>query len=285
MTSPPIVVRDVVVVGASVLDLPVRRDLPPGHVRGFDARTGQLRWIFHAIPQAGEFGNETWEQESWKTTGSTNVWAPMSADEDLGYVYLPFSTPSNDFYGGNRHGDNLFAESLSSASTPRPARESGTTRSCTTACGTTTCRPPRTSPTSRVDGQRVKAVAQVTKQGFVFVFDRVTGRPSGPSRSGRCRQSKVPGENSVSDPAVPHEASARRPPGRDGRGRDRLHAGAAPEGAGDPRALRLGPALHAAERARDDLPAGRRRRMPAGRAPRSIPRPGGFTSPRAPCRS
>ncbi len=86
VTSPPVVVRDVVVVGASIFDWPMNPDMPPGHVRGFAARTGQVRWMFHAIPQAGEVGNETWEGESWKITGGVNVWAPMSADEDLGYV-------------------------------------------------------------------------------------------------------------------------------------------------------------------------------------------------------
>src|SRR3989442_15781814 len=112
VTSPRIVVRDVVVVGASISDFPIRSDMPPGHVRGFDARTGRQRWIFHAIPQHGEVGNETWEPESWKTVGAVNVWAPMSADEDLGYVYLPFSTPANDYYGGPPLRGNLFAQSL-----------------------------------------------------------------------------------------------------------------------------------------------------------------------------
>jgi quinoprotein glucose dehydrogenase len=86
VTSPPVVVRDVVVVGASIIDFPARGDMPPGHVRGFDARTGEMRWIFHSIPQAGEPGNETWEGDGWRQAGGVNVWAPMSADEDLGYV-------------------------------------------------------------------------------------------------------------------------------------------------------------------------------------------------------
>jgi quinoprotein glucose dehydrogenase len=86
--------------------------MPPGDIRGFDVRTGEQRWIFHAVPQAGEFGVDTWGDGSWAHTGNTNVWTIMSCDEELGYLYLPFSTPTNDYYGGHRPGDNLFAESL-----------------------------------------------------------------------------------------------------------------------------------------------------------------------------
>ena len=110
--SPPVVCRDTIVVGSVVQDFARRMDTAPGHVRGFDVRTGQQKWIFHTIPQQGEFGNETWEDESWKLMGNTNVWSTMSVDEELGYVYLPVSTPTNDWYGGHRPGDNLFSESL-----------------------------------------------------------------------------------------------------------------------------------------------------------------------------
>ena len=196
VTSPPVVVRDVVVVGASILDLPVRRDMPPGHVRGFDARTGQVRWIFHAIPQAGEAGNETWEQESWKTAGGANVWAPMSADEDLGYVYLPFSTPANDYYGGHRHGDNLFAESLVclDAATGRRVWHYQVVRHGLWDYDLPAA--PNLADVT-VNGRHVKAVAQVTKQGFVFVFDRVTGRPLWPIEDRPVPQSTVPGEKTA----------------------------------------------------------------------------------------
>ena len=112
MTSPPVIVRDVVVVGSSVMDWWEYRPALPGDVRGFDVRTGQQLWTFNTIPQAGEPGVETWENESWKDNGNANVWAPMSADEDLGYVYLPVSTPTNDYYGGHRPGDNLYGDSL-----------------------------------------------------------------------------------------------------------------------------------------------------------------------------
>src|SRR6266481_6540628 len=84
----------------------------PGDVRGFDVRTGQLAWTFHTVPGSGEIGHETWEQDSWKTTGAANAWSLLSADEELGYVYLPLGTPANDYYGGHRPGDNLFGETL-----------------------------------------------------------------------------------------------------------------------------------------------------------------------------
>jgi quinoprotein glucose dehydrogenase len=117
VSSPPVICGDVVVICATVLDafaigMPPNKVMPPGDVRGFDARTGEQLWVFQTVPQEGEFGNETWEGGSWKNTGSANVWTVMSADEELGYVYLPVSTPTNDYYGGNRLGDNLFAESL-----------------------------------------------------------------------------------------------------------------------------------------------------------------------------
>ena len=112
--SAPIVARDVVIVGASHRSggSPPSRENVKGYIRGFDVRTGELRWTFHTVPQAGEFGNDAWENDSWTYTGNTNVWTIMSADLELGYVYLPIGTPTNDWYGGHRLGDNLFAESL-----------------------------------------------------------------------------------------------------------------------------------------------------------------------------
>jgi quinoprotein glucose dehydrogenase len=202
VTSPPVVVRDVVIVGASIFDYPIQLDMPPGHVRGFDARTGTVRWIFHAIPQAGEPGNERWEQESWKSTGGVNVWAPMSADEDLGYVYLPFSTPANDYYGGNRPGDNLYAESLVclDAATGRRVWHYQIVRH-----GVWDYDLPAAPNLADlvVNGRRVRAVAQVTKQGFVFVFDRVNGRPLWPIEDRPVPQSKVPGEKTAATQPFP----------------------------------------------------------------------------------
>ena len=110
--SAPIVIKDILVVGASIRDGPRNKEAPPGHVRGFDIKTGEQKWIFNTIPQKGEFGTDTWENNSWKYSGNTNVWTGLSADLELGYVYLPTGTPTNDWYGGHRLGDNLFAESL-----------------------------------------------------------------------------------------------------------------------------------------------------------------------------
>ena len=111
VSSPPIICRDVVVMGSKVHDYPLANEMPPGDVRGFDVRTGKQLWQFRSIPVEGEFGNQTWNEGSWKTTGGANVWTLISADDELGYVYLPFGTPSNDYFGGRRPGDGLFGES------------------------------------------------------------------------------------------------------------------------------------------------------------------------------
>src|SRR5258705_96496 len=110
MSSPPVIIRGVIVVGSSVMDWWGHRPSPPGDVRGFDVVTGRLLWTFHTVAQEGEPGVETWEKDSWKEAGNANVWAPMSADEELGYVYLPVSTPTNDYYGGHRPGDGLYCD-------------------------------------------------------------------------------------------------------------------------------------------------------------------------------
>src|SRR5258707_4731663 len=112
MTSPPVIVRGVIVVGSTVMDWWGHRPSPPGDVRGFDTATGRLLWTFHTVAQGEEAGTETWEKDSWKEVGNANVWAPMSADEELGYVYLPVSTPSNDYYGGHSPGGELYRGGL-----------------------------------------------------------------------------------------------------------------------------------------------------------------------------
>ena len=103
-TSPPIVFKDLIIVGNGVGDRLTYKNDPPGDVRAFNARTGKLVWKFNTIPQRGEFGNNTWDGGSWQFTGHTNVWAPMSLDEARGLLYMPVSTPSNDYYGGRRPG-------------------------------------------------------------------------------------------------------------------------------------------------------------------------------------
>ena len=112
-SSPPVIAHDVIVVGPA-LQPGGRTDKEnvKGDVMAFDVRTGKKIWTFHTIPQAGEFGNETWKDGSWKYTGNTGVWSLISADLELGYIYLPVETPTHDFYGGHRLGNNLFGESL-----------------------------------------------------------------------------------------------------------------------------------------------------------------------------
>jgi quinoprotein glucose dehydrogenase len=196
VTSPPVLCRNVVVVGSSVIDYPRVKAMPPGDVRGFDVRTGQLRWTFHAVPQGEEPGVDTWENDSWQHTGNTNVWTVMSCDEQLGYIYLPFGTPSNDYYGGQRPGNNLFAESLVALQAETGTRiwhfqmvHHGVWDYDLPAA------PNLVDIT--VEGRRIQAVAQVTKQGFCYVFDRVTGTPVWPIEERPVPQSTVPGEQTA----------------------------------------------------------------------------------------
>ncbi len=196
VTSPPIVVRNTVIVGSAISDRRITKEAPPGDVQAFDARTGEMKWIFHTIPRAGEFGNETWENDSWKYTGNANVWSMMSADDELGYVYLPIGTPTNDFYGGHRLGDNLFADSLVCVDVETGKRvwhfqmvHHGLWDY------DNPCAPNLLDIT--VDGKRIKAVAQVTKQGFCYVFDRVTGKPVWPIEERPVAASDVPGERAA----------------------------------------------------------------------------------------
>lgn len=193
ITSPPIVCRDVVVVGSSIRDTPNFRALPPGHVRGYDVRTGTHLWTFHTIPRPGEFGNDTWENDSWKGAGSTNVWTLMSADEDLGYVYFPVGTPSHNWYGGDRPGDNLFACSLVCIEAESGKR----VWHFQTVHHPIWDYDPPAAPNLidiEVDGKAIKAVALLTKQGFLFTFDRKTGEPVWPIEERAVPQDGVPGE-------------------------------------------------------------------------------------------
>jgi glucose dehydrogenase len=193
VSSPPIICRDVVVVGATILDFPLAKEMPPGDLRGFDVRTGKQQWLFRAVPGEGEYGNETWEQDSWKTTGNTNVWTMMSADEALGYIYLPFGTPSNDFYGGQRPGNGLFGESLVCLD----ARSGKRVWHFQIAHHGVWDYDLPAAPNLvdiKVNGKSIKAVAQMSKQGFCYVFDRVTGKPVWPIEEKPVPQSTAPGE-------------------------------------------------------------------------------------------
>ncbi len=170
------VCRETIVVGSIVSDTMNSKTKPPGHIRGFDVHTGKQKWIFHTIPQEGEFGNETWLNDSWKYTGSTNVWAALSVDEDLGYVYCPTSTPTGDWYGEFRHGDNLFAETLLCLDAETGERVWHFQAIHHGLWDYDFPAAPNLVDIV-VDGKPIKAVAQVSKQGFVYVFDRGHATP------------------------------------------------------------------------------------------------------------
>ena len=197
------IVGDTVIIGSVVYDQPMfdmtpeeLTDLPPGHVRGFDLHTGEQKWIFHTIPQSGEFGNETWLDDSWAVTGATNVWTMISADVELGYVYLPVGNPGNDFYGGQRLGDNLFGTSLVALNASTGER----VWHYQIVHHELWDYDPPAAPTMvdiSIGGRQVKAVAMVTKQAFVYVFDRLTGEPIWPIEERPVPPSAVPGERAA----------------------------------------------------------------------------------------
>jgi len=206
-TSPPVVYKDIVIVGNGVGDRLVYRNDPPGDVRGFDARTGKQVWSFHTIPQAGEFGNNTWGDASWKFTGHTNVWAPMTVDEQRGLVYLPVSTPSNDFYGGNRPGNNLFAETLVCLDAATGVRKWHFQIVHHGLWDYDLSSPP-TLVTMTVEGHQMDAVVQETKEGFAFVFDRVSGNPVWPIEEQPVPASDIPGEYASPTQPIPSKPPA-----------------------------------------------------------------------------
>jgi len=219
----PIIVRDVVIIGSFISDvlnnqMPALKESPRGDVRGFDVRTGEHLWTFHTIPLENEFGVETWgvdpvdDRASWEYSGNTNMWAHPTGDEELGIVYLPLSTPSNDYYGGHRPGDNLFAESLVAVKAETGERlwhfqavrhgvwdydlaSSAVLMDIT------------------VDGREIKAVAQPSKQAFTYVFDRLTGEPVWPIEERPVPPSDVPGERLSPTQPFPTKPPAFEPQG------------------------------------------------------------------------
>jgi quinoprotein glucose dehydrogenase len=206
-TSPVVVYKDLIIAGNGVADrLAYRRD-PPGDVRAFSARTGELVWTFHTVPMKGELGADAWEGDSASYTGHTNVWAPMTLDEARGLVYLPVSTPSNDFYGGARHGDNLFAESLVCLDAASGKRKWHYQIIHHGLWDYDLPSPPELV-TIRVDGRKIDAVVQLTKSGWAFVFDRVTGKPVWPVEERPVPASDVPGEKASPTQPVPTKPPA-----------------------------------------------------------------------------
>lgn len=199
--SMPLVVKDVVVMagmggpvgdGYSESILSVKEGYP-GDVRGYDARTGRLLWTFHTVPRPGEFGNDTWLNNSWAYTGDTNVWAPFTGDDELGYVYLPIGTPTSDYWGGFRPGNNLFAESIVCLDVRTGKRVWHYQLIHHGIWDYDVATAPVLADIT-VEGKKIKAVAQVTKHGFAFVFDRVTGKPVWPIEERPVPKGDTPGE-------------------------------------------------------------------------------------------
>ena len=210
--SPPIVVGDVVVVGAALRALAPSEKFLAGFIRGYDVRSGKRAWIFHTIPRPGEFGNDTWENDSWSYTGNTGAWAPMSADPELGHVYVPVETPTNDGYGGHRPGDGLFGNSLVCLDARTGKRIWHFQMTHHDIWDYDLPAAPNVVDIT-VNGRRIKAVAQVTKQAFTYVFDRITGEPIWPIEERPVPQSDVPGEK-----ASPMQPFPTRPPPFDRQG-------------------------------------------------------------------
>lgn len=194
-SSPAAVIGDVLVVGAAlhVGMRPPSKVNTPGDIRGYDARTGRLLWTFHTIPEPGEFGNDTWLEGSWAYTGNTAVWAQISWDAELGYVYLPTEAATGDYYGGHRPGNNLFSTSILTldARTGKRVWHFQTIHHDIWDWDNTNA--PILADVT-IDGQPRRIVAQITKQGFVFVLDRVTGEPVWPIEERPVPQGDVPGE-------------------------------------------------------------------------------------------
>src|SRR5688572_4488561 len=191
----PVISGDVVIIGAAHLpgSIPRRRDNDNGYIRGYDVRTGKRLWIFHTIPMPGEPGIETWEGTSAANSGNAGVWAQMSVDEELGLVYLPVELPTGDYYGGHRPGDTLYGESIVAVEL-----KTGKKRWHYQLVHhgiwdfDLPCAPILVDLV--VDGRPIKALAQPTKQGWVYVLDRTNGRPAWPIEERAVEQSTVPTE-------------------------------------------------------------------------------------------
>ena len=199
LTTPGVIYRDLLIVGGRVSEgLPAS----PGHVRAYDTRTGALRWTFHTIPQPGEYGYDTWPKDAWTYSGGANNWAGMAVDHERGVVFVPTGSASADFYGANRIGDNLFANSLIALNAGtgeriwhfQAVRHDIWDRDFPA---------PPSLVTVTHGGRRIEAVAQTSKQGFVFLFDRATGKPLFPIEYRKYPASTVPGEAAAETQPLP----------------------------------------------------------------------------------
>jgi quinoprotein glucose dehydrogenase len=193
--STPTVVKDVVIVGSSFKEgmTVVTHDNTKGLVRAFDVHTGKVLWTFNTIPRPGEFGNESWENNSWAINGNTGVWTQITVDEELGLVYLPVESPTSDYYGGHRPGDNLYGESLVCVDLKTGKRKWHFQIVHHPIWDYDLSSAPILADIN-VDGRAIKAVALPSKEAFLYVFDRVTGKPVWPIEERPVPQSDVPGE-------------------------------------------------------------------------------------------
>ncbi|HXI27745.1 MAG TPA: hypothetical protein VNG89_04975, partial [Vicinamibacterales bacterium] len=193
--STPTIAKDVIIVGSSFREGATvgTHNNTKGMVRAFDARSGKLLWTFNTIPRPGEFGNDTWENESWATNGNTGVWTQITVDEELGLVYLPVETPTSDYYGGHRPGNNLFAESIVCVDLKNGQRKWHFQLVHHPLWNYDMSSAPILADIT-ASGRAIKAVAVPGKQGMLWVFDRVTGQPVWPIEERPVPQSDVPGE-------------------------------------------------------------------------------------------
>jgi quinoprotein glucose dehydrogenase len=207
VNSPPLVIGDVVVVGSIITDRWPYQEGLPGDVRGFDARTGKLLWTFHTVPRPGEVGYDTWLEGSAERAGQANVWTLMSADEELGYIYLPLSTPTNDDYGGHRPGDNLFGESIVCVEA-RTGRRVWHFQAVHHGLWDYDLPAAPVLADIVVEGKPIKALAQVSKQAFLYVLDRTTGEPVWPIEERPVPASTVAGEKASPTQPFPTRPAA-----------------------------------------------------------------------------
>lgn len=199
LTSPALIYQDLFFVGGRE---PETLPAAPGDIRAYEIRTGKLRWSFHTIPRPGEYGYETWPKDAWKTNGAANNWAGMALDPETGILYAPTGSAAFDFYGGDRIGDNLFADcliALRAETGERIWHFQGVRHDL----WDRDFPAPPVLVTIRRGGKDVKAVAQTTKQGFVYVFDRVKGSPLFPIEYRKYPRSDVPGEVAAGEQPLP----------------------------------------------------------------------------------
>jgi len=199
MTSPAVIYKDLVIVGARE---PETLPAPPGDIRAYDVRSGKLRWSFHTIPHPGEFGYDTWPKNAWQTSGAANNWAGMTVDAQRGIVYVPTGSAAFDFYGGDRLGDDLFADSLIALNADTGERIWHFQGVHHDLWDRDFPAPPVLVTLSH-GGKRVDAVAQTSKQGFVFLFDRTKGNPLFPIECSAFPASDVPGEQAAAQQCLP----------------------------------------------------------------------------------